>query len=245
ETKGMATRGLGEQDIEHLRAHYDSSVRGADYQLGRILYALQERDILEDSWVIVLSDHGESLGEDGRFGHESEAGDEVFHVPLVVKTAQATEPTRWAGMVMLSDVLPTMVERIGAQIPAGVESKSFLGALGREKPFPESHEVIRSASVCCYWVRSAGWELRGWKDPHRLRQVNRERRWTLYENGAGPNVLDQHAQIAENLKTYVSDWPEHLKDAAKVGHGPAGHDPETRRMLREKGYWAPEVGGER
>jgi len=245
EVKGMATRGLGDSDLEHLRAHYDASVLGADHQLGWLLYSLQERDLLEDSLVIVLSDHGESLGEDGRFGHESEAGDEVFHVPLVVKTPESTPPARWGGMVLLSEVLPTLVERIGAQLPAGVKSNSFIQALGQDKPFPDSDEVIRSASVCCYWVRSAGWELRGWKDPHRLRDFSRERRWTLHENGTGPDVLDQHVQVAENLKTYVAGWPERLENAASVSHGPAGHNPQMRKMLREKGYWAPDGGAVR
>ncbi len=76
----------------HLVAHYDSGLLHADHQLGRLVYGLQEAGRLDDVVLVVLSDHGERLGEDGRVGHEPGADDRVFHVPLVVRVPGDAPP---------------------------------------------------------------------------------------------------------------------------------------------------------
>lgn len=242
EVRVLREQGLTDRDLTHIRAHYDSAVRGADYQLGRLLKGLEERSVLDDALVVVLSDHGEALGEGERFGHDTEVGDEVFHVPLVVKTPTGGAPARWGGMVSLSDVLPSVLSSVGAVQPAGVEGEGFVLALGRNKEEPGQEERVRAASICCYWVRSNQWELRGWKDPHRLRASDRRMQWQLYEGGVGMDVARDHPQVVEELRREVAHWPTELGRAAEVRHGPEAARPKMRRALREQGYWAPDGG---
>jgi hypothetical protein len=63
---------------------YDGELRGMDAQLGRLL-AWIDRTLGEDTVVVVTSDHGEELGEQGRVGHEWGLPQRVIHVPLVIR----------------------------------------------------------------------------------------------------------------------------------------------------------------
>jgi arylsulfatase A-like enzyme len=51
---------------------------------------LEEQGRLDDSWIFVLADHGESLGEDGGFGHRLTISDDVVHVPLIIRPPGGT-----------------------------------------------------------------------------------------------------------------------------------------------------------
>lgn len=63
---------------------YDGELRGVDAALARLLRGIDER-YGGRAWVIVTSDHGEELGEDGRVGHEQGLGQRLLHVPLVIR----------------------------------------------------------------------------------------------------------------------------------------------------------------
>ena len=63
---------------------YDASIAGIDRELGRLLDTLRERGILENTIVIIASDHGEHLGEHDRTGHGNSLYMENLHVPLVI-----------------------------------------------------------------------------------------------------------------------------------------------------------------
>jgi arylsulfatase A-like enzyme len=71
--------------LRKLRQLYDASVRTVDERLARLLTALREADALEDSLVVLVSDHGEHLGEFDLVGHQHSVFDSVVSVPLAVQ----------------------------------------------------------------------------------------------------------------------------------------------------------------
>jgi len=70
---------------QYLESLYDGELRWLDGNLARVLSWIDER-FGEDSIVIVTSDHGEELGEEGRVGHEYGLGQSLVHVPLYVRS---------------------------------------------------------------------------------------------------------------------------------------------------------------
>ncbi len=77
--------------LERMRHLYARSVAYADDWLGRLLEALDARGILDDTLVIVTSDHGENLGENRLFGHAFSLDERLTHVPFVAAGPGAPE----------------------------------------------------------------------------------------------------------------------------------------------------------
>ncbi len=113
---------------------YEAEVRRLDERLGAVLDALQGRGRLDRCLLIVTSDHGEQFMEHGRFFHPSFHFNETLRVPLLVRLPEQTEPRRVEREVGLVDLLPTVAELLGADLPAGTcVGRSFAPLLrGRE-----------------------------------------------------------------------------------------------------------------
>jgi len=67
-----------------LEDHYDAELRWVDRHLARLLAWIDQR-FREEAFVVVVSDHGEELGEEGRVGHEFGLDQRLLHVPLFVR----------------------------------------------------------------------------------------------------------------------------------------------------------------
>ncbi|HEX6200568.1 MAG TPA: sulfatase, partial [Thermoanaerobaculia bacterium] len=95
---------------------YDGDVAAADAVIGRLLAALRERDLYERSTVILLSDHGEGLGDHGEKEHGVLLYREDLQVPLLVKLpGNRRAGSSVAEPVQLVDVAPTVLELAGLE----------------------------------------------------------------------------------------------------------------------------------
>jgi len=76
---------MDDPDFENLRRSYDASVDYTDDLVGRITDSLAANGLADDTVVVVLSDHGQALGEnDGLFGHQFTTIDPVIETVLFV-----------------------------------------------------------------------------------------------------------------------------------------------------------------
>jgi arylsulfatase len=97
-------------EAEDVVAHYDGGVRSADAQVARLLEGLRKRN--RPYLVVITADHGESLGEGGRWGHGKDLGADVLGVPLVV-LGQGVTPGRVPGTVGHLSIGPTLLRAAG------------------------------------------------------------------------------------------------------------------------------------
>jgi hypothetical protein len=125
--------------IESVRGAYDGAARWVDAELGLLLAGLEEQGRLDDSWIFVLADHGESLGEDGGFGHRHTISDDVVHVPLIVRPPGGTTGRHVGGIVELTDVTATILAIADAVPPAHLRGSSLLPVFdGTDRPSASS-----------------------------------------------------------------------------------------------------------
>jgi arylsulfatase A-like enzyme len=111
-----------EPDLAETSALYDAELAAADLQLGRLLDGLRERGLYDDAWILVTADHGVLLGEHVGLGHGETLWEEELRVPLVVKPPRgAGAPTRVTDPVLLTDLLPMLLEALGLPVPAGLD----------------------------------------------------------------------------------------------------------------------------
>ena len=107
------------------RAHYAGLVKQIDVEVGRIVAALEARGMLDDTVIILSSDHGDYLGDHG-MGGKGTWYEGSCHVPMVVRHP-GTGPQVRDDLVTLTDVTATMLSLGGADIPANMDARPLPG----------------------------------------------------------------------------------------------------------------------
>lgn len=133
---------------------YYAMVSEVDHHAGRILEALREGGLADDTIVVFTSDHGEWLGDHLRFGKGYPGDEAVARVPLIVKAPGQKAGVRVEGLVEAVDVLPTLLGLAGLQTPPQVQGTSLLpllaggGGAGRTSALLEAHtwKALRTAT---------------------------------------------------------------------------------------------------
>lgn len=125
---GMDT--IPDEEWRRVRAYYYGMISLIDVQVGRLVDTLRRREMLENTIIVLTSDHGEMLG-DHHLVFKGTTFDEVTGVPLIV--ARPGEGAAGAERDLLTstiDIMPTILAAAGAPIPEGVQGVSLLPALG-------------------------------------------------------------------------------------------------------------------
>lgn len=134
---------------------YDTGVHYADYHLGLILDLLERKGILDQTAVIVSSDHGENQGELNIYGDHHTACHCTSRVPLVIRWPGLPGGRADAALHYQSDMAATVLELLGVEVPAHWDGRSFTSALR------EGRGEGRETLVCgnCAWScqRSVRW----------------------------------------------------------------------------------------
>ena len=120
ETNPRLHRDMDPRDLAHVIALYDGEIRFTDDHLARIFAELRVLGALDDTIVVVTSDHGEEFFEHGQKGHAKTLYEEVLRVPLVVRyPRRIAAGRRVAEPVRLMDVAPTILGLAGVAPPDG------------------------------------------------------------------------------------------------------------------------------
>jgi arylsulfatase A-like enzyme len=106
-------RDLTKVESLHFRAVYDGAVAYVDDQIGRLVERLAILERLDDTLLIVTSDHGEFLGEHRLFRHEIGPYEPVHRVPLLVRYPNRAHAGVEQGWVQLVDIMPTVLDVVG------------------------------------------------------------------------------------------------------------------------------------
>ena len=121
------------EELAHVLARYDGEILWVDEHIGRVLAALEEHGLGEDTLVMVTSDHGDEFFEHGRTGHRHTLYDEVLLVPLIARHPGRTATRhRVSGVVRHIDLLPTLLDWVGLPVPESAMGTSLAGALRGE-----------------------------------------------------------------------------------------------------------------
>lgn len=109
---------------------YFAAISGLDVQLKRVLDALDEAGIRDNTIVIYTSDHGEMMGSHGRM-YKGCCYDEAFKVPLIIRYPEKIRPRTTDMLISTVDLLPTMLDMmgLGESIPDDIPGKSVGDAI--------------------------------------------------------------------------------------------------------------------
>ncbi|HEX6210233.1 MAG TPA: sulfatase [Methylomirabilota bacterium] len=140
------------EELARMVDRYDESLLYLDAAIGRLMAALRARGLLDETIVIVTSDHGESWGEHGLMYHGHSLYMHQLHVPLLLRYPAALAPgTRSDRHVGLERLPATVLEL------AGLDRSAFGGPTFFEEGPPVLAEVGRRSQSGASWPSSRGW----------------------------------------------------------------------------------------
>ena len=114
--------------VERLNNCYLATLSMADKWLGYFLQSLKDNDLYDDTMIILTTDHGHLLGEHGFTGKNlMHAYNELAHIPLFIKLPDGRRAgTREDFITQNIDLMPTILEHFGAEVPDRVQGHSVL-----------------------------------------------------------------------------------------------------------------------
>lgn len=167
-------RNVSSEDLLRLRRHYAANVSMIDYQVGRILNALDARGYLDNAIVIFTSDHADALGDHGHI-QKWTMYDTVVRVPLIFWSKNLPIKSFInSDLVQLFDVAPTILEVAGLEIPQDFEARSLWGAMSdsgnyqaRDAVYSElAKDHIQTGSEFILMRRDKRWKIVLYLDDH-------------------------------------------------------------------------------
>jgi arylsulfatase A-like enzyme len=121
-----------EKALREYRREYDELIADLDAEFGRFLLDLEQSRVLQNSYVIVTSDHGEMF-ERGEVGHATALMyAPVTHIPLLIAAPGQVSRSDFHSVTSNVDLLPTILEIAGKEIPEWIEGSILPGFGGNE-----------------------------------------------------------------------------------------------------------------
>lgn len=222
------------EPVEPFRSRYsdpyDGEIATSDAIVGKFLDGLKERGIYDRAVVILLSDHGEGLGDHGEEEHGILLYREALQVPLIVKLPKGRSGgRRVASPVGLFDLMPTILTLAGIAVPPEVEGLPLPIA----EPDAASGRAERSIYAETFYPRLH----LGWSE---LTSLVRDRYHLI--DGPAPELFDMVGDPAEKsdvLRTErraYSEMRAALEKLEKPLAKPSDVDPEAAQKLAALGY---------
>ncbi len=218
--------------LQQLKDPYDAEVAGMDQYIGQLIDWLRAHNKLEQTLIVAVADHGESLGDHGFQWHALLLYEGILRIPLIVSLPGViAEGRATRDVVRLADVMPTILELMGWPIPAEGSGASFAAALagGTFEPRAAYGETL-------FPFNSFGWSpltslVEGsWKYIHGPRPE-------LYDVEADPgeltNLLLSQPARAEQMRNKLAAIEEQMIRREPLA---LARNEEEMQSLRSLGY---------
>jgi arylsulfatase A-like enzyme len=221
-------------------ASYNSAVTAADAAVGKLISALRQRKLYDNTALIVVAGHGESLGAHGEDAHGIFLYDETIHVPLLIKLPEAqpaakSATTRVAAKVRLVDIAPTLLEIAAIPVPSQMPGQSLLriakaggSSAGNDQPAYSRADLPQ---------RAFGWSpLESWRDRKYL--YIRAPKPELYDLTADPGATHNLAQSSKAILDTMASALDNFdrRFSGEAGKSCAGLSSAEMQKLATLGY---------
>jgi arylsulfatase A-like enzyme len=209
---------------------YDGEIAYSDELVGRLVDTLKRRGDYDRALIVLLSDHGEGLGDHGEMEHGIFLYAETTRVPLVVKLPGGRQAgRRVAQPVQHIDLLPTILEQVGAPTPAALKGRSLVPAF----------EGTAVADAGLYAEALYPRYHFGWSELYALTDARyrfiRAPKDELYDIQEDPGERRSVAAERESTRVAMRQALERLMAGASID-APAQVSPEAREQLKALGY---------
>lgn len=235
-------------DARAMVAEYAAGITWTDHQLGRFLDGLRERELMDETLLVITADHGETLHEHSNtFNHGLSVYDSESHIPLLLRfPGGAFAGTEVEDLVSNIDVLPTLLGLMDLGAPKGIEGidmgRTLRGeALEREPVFTEATKPF---SIPLF-NEDPIWKNRGKfqcvrSETHKYMFRLPDQKYRLYDLESDPreanNLLAGNGELDTGVRDELDRALRHWRDDAKPLGGDMTMSEEQLKALDALGY---------
>ena len=228
-------REVSEEERRHLVSQYDGLMAYLDDQLDRVVSRLKELEMYDNTLLIVTSDHGEALGERGMFQHSGHGlYQNILHIPLLIRFPGGRNRGVVDEFVSSVDLMPTVLDAIGAEPARNIQGRSLLAAGTSSGPlYAESYPKTDRIK----WDPEFRRVERAIFDGHVKYITSTAGKRELYDLLTDPaestNLYRADDARSQRLHAMLEDW---IKHAEMVANAPVKMNQEMIEKLRSLGY---------
>ncbi len=202
---------------------YDDEIRAVDRILGAFFQQLKQMNLYDEALIVILSDHGEGLGDHGEDEHGIFLYRESIQVPLVVKLPRQERSGKTVThAVQLIDVMPSVLAAAGVKPPDGLSGRSLI-----------EDSTARTVYSETFYPRIH----LGWSDLQSVIDGDRHfieaPRPELYDLSRDP---EEKTNLAEEDRRALFELREQARKARGTFMAPDKIDPEEAAKLAALGY---------
>lgn len=221
---------------------YDALAYELDNEVQELLEYLERKELLKNSIIVVLSDHGDGFDEHGEgLGHGISLYQTLIHTPLIIHFP-GNKPKRISQNVSSIDIFPTILEAVGIEIPEQAEGISLTPLImGREWSY-QQRPIISERMGEEFWQNESiivgDWKLVNNFEKEKEAIVFQE----LYNIRTDPqeqnNLANQKLEITKRLQNALKEHKKQRKKfEVRSRSFPIWFDEERRKRLIETGYF--------
>jgi arylsulfatase A-like enzyme len=208
---------------------YDTGVRFADEQLGKLFERLRELGLDDQTAIVVSADHGETLGELNVYSDHHTADEHTSHVPCLLRWP-GLAPRRFQSLCYQVDVAATVIDLLGGSVPAHWDGCSLAPALRSATDVGRDALVITQGAWTCQ--RALRWDK--WIAISTLHDGYHDfPAWMLFDLITDPHEQHNLAAAEPDLIRLAEATLEHWETQA-IRRNPQGRDP-LQTVLAEGG----------
>jgi arylsulfatase A-like enzyme len=231
--------------IDHAEGHYDAGLRVYDARVASILAGLETRGLLDETVIILTSNHGEDFHEHGMVHHVA-MWDSILRIPLVWLDPAVPAPGAVREeLVQTVDIPSTILARAGIQQPAGMSGRSLLPLLGLAEGSWEDLEVYSASNLQQLALRTRTHKLMLEQLPPKLDSAGlqgpRTMGYQLFDLGEDPTEQDdifvQEPTLGLAMVERLMSWRDERLAATPQDAPSAEAAQHLRQQLQERGYW--------
>ncbi len=237
--------------IREAKDRYDGEIRHNDQALQLLLGKMKELGVLDNTLVIVISDHGEEFWDHGWTAHGQSVYQELTHCLLLMWNPELLPAARRVNEpVQLIDVMPTVLDLLGVK-PADVMEGQSLVPLLRGQPFkrqglvvssrfaaPRPEGLVPENSTDSFAIINANWKFiyRNKAAKTGIKKIELYDRTS--DRAEAHDVAAQHPDQVEAMMAALTQWIDAQNKVRDIiGHsGKSALDQQTLERLRSLGY---------
>ena len=225
---------------------YDSEIAYVDDQIGQLLARMEKSGALDNTVIVFVSDHGESLGEHDYWGHGRNLKEPNLSIPMGVVYEGRLAPGVESSPALITDIAPTVVGLVGLEVPEFFQGLDWSPVFAGETASPadrvtyyETHKGAVSPHEGAEGLRrkgliEVGVLQAGQKETYRVKSETREV-FDLVSDGAESNdLVNADSSMSDSLKQWLSQVRKGLEVSDELP--PPSLSDDDMEALRALGY---------